>query len=177
MLAAGETYGDISVERIIRGVDVSRSTFYRYFDDKPALLRAMAVDVTLELAEGGSDWFELAMPPRRDELAWAMERLFKTYRRHHLILRAITDAAVYDPTIRDEYAALVARATEGLRAHVLGLAALRPVLAADPERSASWLVWMLERGLYQRVSVGDDASMQAELDVIVDLLWHALYAT
>lgn len=177
MLAAGETYGDISVERIIRGVDVSRSTFYRYFDDKPALLRAMAIDVTQDLSESGSGWFELAMPPRREDVAEALGGLFKTYQRHHLILRAITDAAAYDPTVRDEYAALVARAVDGLRTHIRALAALRPTLASDPERAASWLVWMLERGLYQRVSVGDEASVKAELDVVVDLLWHTLYAS
>src|SRR5689334_20504817 len=52
LLEAGESWQDISVERLINAVDISRSTFYVYFQDKGDLLRAMINDTTADLVVG-----------------------------------------------------------------------------------------------------------------------------
>lgn len=176
LLADGGAYADLSVEKLIRAVDVSRSTFYSYFGDKGELLLAMGEDVTRDLAEAGVSWFEFPATAAKDDLRSALVPLFTTYRRHHMVLRAITEAASYDTRIRALHLALVDRAASGLRSHIeqqQRAGTVAPEL--DPERSARWLVWMLERGLYELVAPADDAEADRLLDVMTDLVWRILY--
>src|ERR1700752_5079032 len=104
LMAGGEAYSDLSVARPITAVDISRSTFYTYFDDKIGLLRAMGEDVTRDLAEAGAHWFELPATATHDELA--------------AVLRAIIDAAAYDAGMRELHSALVEQAATGLQGHI-----------------------------------------------------------
>lgn len=176
LLEAGESYAEISVERLIKAVDISRSTFYVYFDDKGDLLRAMAEDVTRDLAEAGAEWFELSPEASRDDLRSALKPLFDTYRRHQTLLGAITETAAYDPQIREQHLTLVETAVGGLAGHIreqqkAGAAA--PEL--DPERTARWLTWMLERGLYQLVAPASKAESKRLLDTVTDIAWRTLY--
>jgi len=177
LLEAGESYSEISVERLITAVDISRSTFYVYFDDKGDLLRAMAEDVTRDLAEAGSSWFELPTDATKDDLRNALRPLFDTYRRHQTLLGAITEAASYDARVREQHLLLVAEAVAGLEDHIktqqrAGAAA--PEL--DPVRTAKWLTWMHERGLYQMVGQASAAEVRRLLDAMTDLVWRTLYA-
>lgn len=172
LLEAGEQYADISVARLIDEVGVSRSTFYSYFDDKAALLVAMAEDVTIDLAGAGASWFELDSPTGPDDVREALRPLFTTYREHRAILRAITDAAPYDEGIAALHRALVARAGEGLHTHLAALDGED----VDVERTAMWLVWMLERGLYQLVATADEDECERQLEAAARLIWRLVYA-
>ncbi|KRB80375.1 hypothetical protein ASE01_02535 [Nocardioides sp. Root190] len=175
MLAAGETYADVSVARMITQVGISRSTFYSYFDDKSDLLRAMGEDITIDLAEAGSAWFQLESPADRADLRTALEPLFATYRRHQLLLRAITESASYDAGMRTLHASLVERAVAGLEGH-LGTIGTGGGRRLDAHRAATWLAWMLERGLYQIVAPASDEETELQLDTVVELTWRILYA-
>ncbi|PTL60155.1 TetR/AcrR family transcriptional regulator [Paraconexibacter algicola] len=177
LLEAGETYADISVERLIKAVDISRSTFYVYFDDKGDLLGAMAQDVTRDLAEAGSGWFEFPVDATKDDLREAIRPLFETYRRHQLLLGAITEAAAYDPRVREQHLALVGQAVDGLKAQIqLQQRAGGAPAELDAQRTALWLTWMHERGLYQMVPSASAREVHKLLDAMVDLVWRTLYA-
>lgn len=176
LLEAGESFADLSVERLIQAADISRSTFYVYFDDKGDLLGAMVVDITADLAEAGTPWFRLAPDATRDELRDALRSLFGTYRRHKTILGAVAEAAAYDARVRDQHRLLVERAVSELSAHIAeqqrqGAAA--PEL--HPRRTAQWLTWMLERGLYQLVAPAQSADAEDLLDSATDIAWRTLY--
>lgn len=176
LLAQGDSFSDLSVEKLIKAVDVSRSTFYTYFDDKSALLEAIGESVTLDLAGAGSQWFDLPAGATKDELREAFRALFDTYRRHQRVLRAITEAAAYDGRIRDLHQALVARAVGGLQGHIEAQQKARTVdNALNARDTAGWLVWMLERGLYQAVAPADAADAERLLDSLTELVWRALY--
>jgi len=176
LLAAGEAYSDISVERLITSVDISRSTFYAYFDDKGDLLKAIGEDVTLDLAAAGAHWFELPADADRAALRAALVPLFETYRRHRRVLEAITEAASYDANIRALHLALVDRAATGLADHIRVQQAVGAMPTdLDPDASARWLVWMLERGLYQLYAPADPAEGERQLDALTALVWRALY--
>ena len=176
LMAGGESYSDLSVERLINAVDVSRSTFYAYFDDKSGLLRAMGEDVTRDLAESGAHWFELSHKATQDDLAAALRPLFETYRRHQWVLGAITDSAAYDGGMRELHAALVERAATGLQGHLESRQQKQGAMP-DARRTTLWLVWMLERGLQQLVAPADEAEMERLLATLTDLVWRALYVT
>lgn len=177
MLEAGESYSDVSVERLITAVDISRSTFYSYFADKGALLQAMGEDVTIDLAEAGAHWFELEGDLQPTQIADALGHLFSTYRRHRGLLSAITEAAAYDTTIRELHQRLVERAVEGIVAHIEAeqrAGYVGPDI--DPPTTARWIAWMLERGLYQAVGPADDATAEHLLQSMAFLIWRVLYA-
>jgi AcrR family transcriptional regulator len=176
LLDGGAAYSDLSVETLIKAVDVSRSTFYAYFDDKSGLLRAMGEDVTIDLAQAGAHWFDLPPTATRNDLRAALRPLFETYRRHQMVLRAITEAAGYDAGIRELHQALVERAATGLAGHIKS--AQKAGSAArelDAARTAAWLVWMLERGLYQMVAPAGETEVERLLDSMTTLVWRTLY--
>jgi len=177
LLADGRSYADLSVEALIGAVGISRSTFYSYFDNLSGLLVAMGQAVTLDLAQAGTSWF--GFDPQGGEVALreGLRPIFTSYRQHQLLLKAITEAASYDAGIRDLHQALVDRAVDGLLQHVREQQAADRIDAGiDRERSIRWLVWMLERGLYQMVARADDAESEALLAAAAGLVWRSLYA-
>jgi len=176
LLSQGESYSDLSVERLIKAVDVSRSTFYTYFDDKSTLLQAIGESVTLELAAAGAQWFDLPAGATKEQLTEALGALFETYRQHQRVLRAITEAAAYDSRVRELHLALVDQAATGLREHIETHQKSRTITRSlDAASTATWLVWMLERGLYQMVAPADEAEAQHLLGSLADLIWRILY--
>ena len=176
LLADGGSYADLSVEALIGAVGISRSTFYAYFDNLSGLLVAMGESVTLDLAEAGTSWFGFAPEGGEPALRDALRPIFTTYRQHQLVLKAITEAASYDTGIRDLHQALVQRAADGLLQHVVEQQTQGRIEATlDRERSVRWLVWMLERGLYQMASGADDAEAEALLTAVAGLVWRSLY--
>ncbi len=173
----GDSYVDISVERLITSVDISRSTFYAYFDDKGDLLGAMAEDVTRDFAIAGAVWFELESEATRRDLRDALSVLFTAYRKHRTLLGAITEAAAYDRRVRAQHLALVEAAVDGMSAHIRAqqkAGAAAPEL--DPRRTAKWLAWMYERALYQLVAPASTAEARKLVNAATDLVWRALYA-
>jgi len=177
LLAGGRSYADLSVEALIGAVGISRSTFYAYFDNLSGLLVAMGEAVTLDLAQAGTSWFGFDPQGGEEALREGLRPIFTSYRQHQLLLKAITEAATYDAGIRALHQALVDRAVDGLIQHVLEQQAADRIDAGiDRERSIRWLVWMLERGLYQMVARADDAESEALLAAVSGLVWRSLYA-
>lgn len=170
-------YADLSVERMIRAGGISRSTFYAYFDDKADLLGAMARHVVADVLDSGDSWWGLPHDAGRDELREALRPPLDAYRAHSTLLGAVVEAAAYDAGAREQLGRLVGGAADALAGHIrkcrrAGSAA--PEL--DPDEAARWLIWMIERGLYQLVSPADDREAERLLDTLTDLVWRALYA-
>jgi AcrR family transcriptional regulator len=176
LLGDGDTYSDLSVETLITEVGISRFTFYAYFGDKGDLLQAVGEEVTTDLAGAGAPWFEFSATANRDDLREALRPLFETYRRHQTVLRAIAEAAAYDPRIRDVHRALVDRAATALQAHIEEQQRARTAAAdLDAEQTSLWLVWMLERGLQQLVAHASATELERLLSSMTDIAWRTLY--
>ena len=45
----------------------------------------------------------------------------------------------------------------------------------DAARTAQWLIWMIERGLYQLVGTADDAEVERQLDSLTEIVWRVVY--
>ena len=63
LLGEGETFTEISVERMVAEAGIARSTFYVYFEDKGDLLEAWFGDITAELRTAAADWWRLGPTP------------------------------------------------------------------------------------------------------------------
>jgi AcrR family transcriptional regulator len=172
IIEAGESYNDLSVERIITAGGISRSTFYVYFEDKTALLRAMAQDVIADLVGVGNSWWDLEAGADRDALRAALEPPIAKYREHRTILGAVVEAAGYDGGLRAALRSLVDEVSASLAEHIRTCGA--PGL--DAERTAQWVIWMIERGLYQLVVTADDDEAERLVDALAQTVWRAVYS-
>src|ERR1700761_2003644 len=72
LMAGGESYTELSVERIVREAGISRATFYVYFEDKGDLLRALAEDFIERMIGAAAAWWSLRSDATRMDLRAAM---------------------------------------------------------------------------------------------------------
>ena len=177
MLADGESFTELSVERLVAQAGVARSTFYVYFEDKGELLRAWLEDITDSLDDSAKDWWNLDARADRDDLRKALSSIVLTYRPHTNLMAAAFDAAAYDPAVREAAMGLMTHNAAGLRKHIK--AGQRDGFV-DPNLPAAevaqWLTWMAERGLHQLVRGADDGTVETLIDAYTAIVWNTLYA-
>lgn len=177
LLEDGESFTEISVERLVSEAGMSRSTFYVYFEDKGDLLRAWFAEITAELSDAASGWLTLGADATRDDLRAALERVVKTYHPHTTLMAATYDAAAYDTSVRELVEAMMDGNVGGLRKHIkTGQAGgfVDPSLPAA--QTAAWLTWMAERGLHQLVRTASPAELEKLIDAYTGIVWNTLYA-
>jgi AcrR family transcriptional regulator len=176
LLADGESFTQLSVERLTAAAGLPRSTFYLYFGDKGQLLEELAEDVVSELLTTVREWTALPPGATRTEVEAIMRRLTDAYSAHGLLMRAVVDASSYDEGVRDRFRRLVDGCAREIAEHIRTGQRHGSVRAClSPEPTAQWLTWMTERGLYQ-LAVDANKSRRAELaDSLTTILWSALY--
>jgi TetR/AcrR family transcriptional regulator, ethionamide resistance regulator len=175
-LADGISFAAISVEQLITGAEIARSTFYVYFEDKGALVLELADRVTRQVGEAASAWFALQPGATREDLRAALGEIVTEYARHQHMLAAVAEAAAYDGRVRAQYAGVMEHRFGDMSAsfrqqQLSGL--IDPDL--DVEGVAPWLAWMIERGLYQLIS-GSETLAADRLDGMTTVVWETLYA-
>ena len=108
------------------------------------------------LADGAS-WWELPVDGTREDLRKALRVPIDTYRKHRTILGTIAETAAYDPRAQEQQQNLIDQVVSALTTYI-GDAQRAGVADAhlDAARTAQWLIWMIERGLYQLVGTADD---------------------
>src|SRR3954449_6809724 len=80
LLAEGESFTEISVERMVAEAGMARSTFYVYFTDKGDLLRAWFARITDELRAAATGWWELHPPLGFHDVRAALATIVAAYR-------------------------------------------------------------------------------------------------
>jgi AcrR family transcriptional regulator len=177
LLNGGESYAEISVERLVSEAKLSRSTFYVYFEDKGDLLRAWFAQVVEELEDAASGWWKLDETATREDLRAALAQIVQTYRPHTTLMSALYDMAAYDATVREEVTAMMSSNIAGLKRHIVRAQKggwINPELL--PAETAEWLTWMAERGQHQMIHGADDAEVEKLIDAYTDVVWNSLYA-
>jgi TetR/AcrR family transcriptional regulator, ethionamide resistance regulator len=175
LLAEGLVFSEITVEQLITEVDIARSTFYVYFEDKGALMVELMDRVTKAVGDAAEDWFRLPPSATRTDLRNALTRLAEAYRQHGRMMSAVIEAASYEPRVRDQYAAVLARRFEDMNQSFIPQqrdGSIRRDI--DVAAVTPWLAWMFERGLYQLVGHGGTIS-EAALDGVTAVVWQTLY--
>ena len=177
MLGEGESFTELSVERLVAAAGVARSTFYVYFEDKGELLRAWLEDITGELDTSAKGWWKLDEQAKREDLREALSAIVTTYRPHTNLMAAAFDAAAYDAGVREAVQGLMTHNAAGLRKHIR-TGQREGFVDPDlpPAEVAQWLTWMAERGLHQLVRGADDATVEGLIDAYTAIIWNTLYA-
>jgi AcrR family transcriptional regulator len=177
LIEEGETYTELSVERLIQAADISRSTFYVYFEDKGTLLLALAQDVMTQIIGVAGQWWELPPDASHADVEEAMRGIIEVYLPHAAVWGALVDASAYDPNVRDSYRQVVGESIDALAKHIRdGQKAGTVRDGLDPKRTAAWLTWMTERGLYQEVVGANKAEIAKLCRAQTDIVWYTLYS-
>lgn len=177
VLLAHETFPELTVDAITAQAGLSRSTLYAHFPDKATMLLALAEDIFATASDVAAPWWDGPTALSRGDLRARLRSLFDLYGERQAVLRALVDAAGYEPEVKRRLADMHRGYIEHLTAHIrLGQRAGDVRQEVLPEPTASWLVWMLERGLYQLVaSAPDPAAVEDLATSCAAIIWHAVY--
>jgi AcrR family transcriptional regulator len=168
-------WSDIPLEDVTAGAGLTRTAFYRHFDDRDQVLLALLDELGLELAVPAQPW-QRAPGAADDSLRRALEDLTALFVAHGPVLAAIADAAGRDAEVAARYDALadglIAAAEQRIRSDV---ADGRTVLD-DPHAVATALVWMNERYLMQMFGRRPHrATPQEAASALHEVWWRTLY--
>jgi TetR/AcrR family transcriptional regulator, ethionamide resistance regulator len=171
-----ETYPELSVDQLVEEADISRSTFYNYFEDKSDLLRALTGDVMTTIIDATRVWWMLSPQASKQDLGAALAHLFEGYSPHAALMRAVAESISHDALVREEFVEYMERGTEGVANYIRAgqdAGVLRRELDAD--RAAEWLTWGFERGLSQLSRGSGEHEPDRVVAAMTDVLWRALH--
>jgi AcrR family transcriptional regulator len=145
-LLESQPWAEISLDDITSAAEVARTAFYRHFEDRQHLLKAMLDDVGLELGHVADDWMAETDDPAA-ELRQSLADLTAIFVEHGRLIQAISDTATYDPEISELYSALAdGFVTATARRIEADIASGRSQIPEHREVARS-LTWMNERYL------------------------------
>jgi AcrR family transcriptional regulator len=172
LVAAGEPFATLSVERLVTEAGVSRSTFYHHFEDKGDLLRSIFAHVDAGFADALSEWLDDAPPPTQDALRARLVSLGRAVATAPEGAGALIGLRAYDAAVRDALAAARESLARRIAEHARGARAGED----DPQVAevAAWLSCLLER-TWEGLLRGDRAA-DAHITALAALLWRVLYA-
>jgi AcrR family transcriptional regulator len=123
------SYGDLTVDDVMRHAGLGRTIFYRHFDDLADLLLRAGREAIEELYEAQRAFGEAQIAERPEDVRAAFEPAVAVYERHGPLLRAIAEAAAGDEQIATGQETIRRRFDELAE---LALRAASPRLAARP---------------------------------------------
>jgi len=111
------SYGELSVDEVMREAGFGRTIFYRHFDDLADLLMGAAREAINELFEAHRALVEARLGDGPDVVRQTIEPAVAVFQRHGPLLRAIREAAASDEQVaagqeamREQFDALLAGA-------------------------------------------------------------------
>lgn len=126
--------------------ELSRTAFYRHFEDRQDLLVAMLDDVGLELSHVAENWMTGTADPVT-ELERSVAGLIAIFVEHGRLLRAVADTATHSPDVDELYSELGEQLVEATARRIEQDVAAGISHVQDPREVAEALTWMNERYL------------------------------
>ena len=174
LLAEGNAWADLGIERIATTAGISRTAFYFYFRDKRELLTRLAEDVVGDLYLEADRWFSGEGDPEQD-VREAIGNIADLYEQHSALLRVIVEVSTYDDEVAEFWRSLIGRfvAAACARIETEQAAGNAPAFPAEPAAFA--LCWMGERVLYQLVVQETPFTREETVDALVRIWLRTIY--
>lgn len=177
LIAEGESFTTLSVERIAAEAGAGRSTFYLYFQDKTELLQSWFTPISEAVEEANRGWQTIDGTSTKDDLRAILAEIVEAYRTHRSALSIVYDATGYDPIMRDLVSEAMDRTVTLLAKHIrLGQRQGWIIDGILPRETATWLTWMGQRGGHELLDLDDEARLPGLIDGYADVVWGSLYA-
>lgn len=167
-------WSEVGIEDVTHRADLTRTAFYRHFDDRQTLLLALVDDVGVGLDRIADPWERGEGEPLAT-LRAALRELVGVYHEHGRLLRAIADAATQDPDVSAMYAQLGARFSASASERIAAEVAEGRSQVADPHEVGAALVWMNERYLLDRFGQAPLGDPERAADALTEIWLRAVY--
>ncbi|WP_250004592.1 TetR/AcrR family transcriptional regulator [Actinoplanes sp. M2I2] len=173
LLAGGERFTELGIQRLAAEAGVARSTFYLHFRDKTELLLRLTATLTAPALDLIS-----AAPPEsgRESMEQAMGAVIRYYRERRHLLAAVLEVAAYDPAARAAWEAELQLFTERAAAWLrVEQQAGRTAPELEPETASRVFVWGGIQVIANQVLTGDQAQDAAVARELVSLQWYGSF--
>lgn len=169
LLMEGESYADLSMERIANEAGVSRATLYLHFGDKRDILARIAEEIVEQRFALGAE--VLADPAiERETLRSIVADMTQRWAAEAPLLSAIVTLGEQDPDVRklwvDAIHQVGAMGADLMRKHWGD----GPSAAPDPDMIGQVLAWMFERSAHQLARDPEDQARVA--DAVSEVVWR-----
>ena len=167
-------WSQVGIEDVTQRAQLTRTAFYRHFDDGQALLLALLDDVGVGLDLIADPWEHGEGEPTA-ALRAALRELVRVFHEHGRLLRAIADAATQDPDVAAMYAELGARLSASAAARIAIEVEEGRSRVSDPQEVGAALVWMNERYLLDRFGQAPLGDPERAADALTEVWLRAVY--
>lgn len=170
---------DLAVAQILAEADISRTTFYRYFTSKHAVVSALLEALQAELVDVMQPWFVRGDRPPREALTAALDAVADVWARHRPVLRASSENWHAEPELGTPWVAMMDRFTTDIARQIdRERAAGAAPPGVDSRAIARTLVWGSERMLYLGGFGLYGDGMEHESVAALVAIWHgSVYGT
>jgi AcrR family transcriptional regulator len=176
ILESGETFSQISVERLTAETGMSRTRFYMYFEDLGDLLYSAYAQIVDEGKQIVAKWWDDDGPIERDRMRRILGELVRYRAKHIMVARAMHACVVTDPNARGSVDALKRESFSELRAAIEAAQRAGSVDGGlDPVAIADWLGCLLERGVDQLVQDVRPTHLRKIAESLTTIVWNTLY--
>jgi AcrR family transcriptional regulator len=172
-LVRKRSYGELSVEEIMREAGFGRTIFYRHFDDLGDLLLRASVEAINELYQAERALRRAGPSLDPDVIVRAVELPVFAYYKHGPLLRAITEAAAGDERIAAEAGAVRQRFDDFIASGIRGSGRLSGLSDAEITETAHALGLMNEAYLLDAFGREPRISVETAVRTLTGI-WRAV---
>jgi AcrR family transcriptional regulator len=174
LLAEGNSWSELGVERIATTAGISRTAFYFYFSDKRDLLLRLTEDVNEQLYHAADRWWS-GEAEEEAEIREALVEIADLYDEHMALLKVIVEVSTYDDDVAKHWRGLIGRFVEATRQRIEDEQAAGKAPAFPAAATAFALVWMCERTLYELMVQDPPFTRDETLDALVRIYMRSVY--
>lgn len=175
LLAQGESFTTISIERLAQEADLVRATFYLHFRNKGELVDYLMKNVSKELKTAAIHTLRKSEKLGRAEFQDFMREAVELHFRHRSAIRAMAEVAAYDAKVAKTYRSFWQTQAADTR---LVFERLRAAGNAHPDAEpeiADLVIWTAERGCAQMLNDTDSIERRHQFaDMLTHLAWSAM---
>jgi AcrR family transcriptional regulator len=178
LLAANDgSFAQISIDKLVAELGISRATLYSYYQDKNDVLRVLAEGLLHELVETAAGWLGRDDGLTLDELRDALAATMRVYVQHRTVLTAIVEVASGDDAMRARYEGMLQDADAALVRHIrLGQRRGFVDRELTARTTGTWITRMAWAGMRRFLADGAAPEVDRYADALARVIWSALYA-
>lgn len=164
----------LSLQEIMRCAEMSRTAFYRHFDDRDQLLLALLGDLQDAFVSAGAEWKQGSEDPIR-ALRHGLLEVTMVFVDHGHVLQALVDAASESQQLSDAYDQMVDSLVQATSARIAAENAAGRSGIGDPEGIARALLRMNERFLLDVYGRSTSAHPEQATAVLTEIWTRTIY--
>jgi len=175
LMADGTPFRDLSVDRLVTAVGAARSTFYKYFDDKSAMLQALSANALKHLYAAQRLWIAKGEAVTRDDVRHSMRVLLDAYLDEEAVMRAVAEASVYDGAIGAAYVSGVEDYAHAMERFIRAGQKRGAIKDLDAGATALAIAWMVERNVSRLTPEVAPRRLDVLADTLANIVWSTLF--